>query len=49
MTPVVVAVIVRLILINALYVAAEFSAVSVRRSRLQQLAEEGDRLAPCAG
>ena len=45
MTPVVAAVIALLILINALYVAAEFSAVSVRRSRLQQLAEEGDGLA----
>ncbi len=31
-----------LILINALYVAAEFAAVSVRRSRIQQKAEEGD-------
>ncbi len=39
------AVIVLLILTNALYVAAEFSAVSVRRSRLQQMAEEGDGLA----
>ncbi len=38
-------VLVMLILTNALYVAAEFSAVSVRRSRLQQLAEEGDGLA----
>ena len=45
MDPVVVAVIAALILVNALYVAAEFSAVSVRRSRLQQLAEEGDGLA----
>jgi CBS domain containing-hemolysin-like protein len=45
MTLVVVAVIVLLILVNALYVAAEFSAVSVRRSRLQQRAEDGDRLA----
>jgi CBS domain containing-hemolysin-like protein len=34
-----------LILINAVYVAAEFSAVSVRRSRVQQLAEDGNRLA----
>ncbi len=41
----VVAVIILLILTNALYVAAEFAAVSVRRSRLQQLAEEGDGLA----
>src|SRR5687768_11494430 len=34
-----------LILANALYVAAEFGAVSVRKSRIQQLAEEGHRLA----
>jgi putative hemolysin len=34
-----------LILINALYVAAEFSAVSVRKSRIQQSAEDGNRLA----
>lgn len=45
MSLIVAAVVVALILINALYVAAEFSAVSVRRSRLQQRAEEGDRLA----
>ena len=45
MSPIVATVIVALILGNALYVAAEFSAVSVRRSRLQQMAEEGDRLA----
>jgi CBS domain containing-hemolysin-like protein len=38
-------VIVLLISINALYVAAEFAAVSVRRSRIQQKAEEGNRLA----
>lgn len=38
-------VILLLILINALYVAAEFAAVSVRKSRLQQLAEDGNRLA----
>jgi putative hemolysin len=31
-----------LILVNALYVAAEFAAVSVRRSRIQQRAEEGN-------
>lgn len=30
---------------NALYVAAEFAAVSVRRSRIQELASDGDRLA----
>jgi CBS domain containing-hemolysin-like protein len=34
-----------LILINALYVAAEFAAVSVRRSRVQQLAADGNSLA----
>jgi putative hemolysin len=45
MSLIVAAVIVALILVNALYVAAEFSAVSARRSRIQQRAEEGDRLA----
>jgi putative hemolysin len=39
------AIILLLILINALYVAAEFGAVSVRRSRIQQKAEEGNALA----
>jgi magnesium and cobalt exporter, CNNM family len=34
-----------LILVNALYVAAEFAAVSVRRSRIQQLAAGGNPLA----
>jgi putative hemolysin len=34
-----------LILLNALYVAAEFAAVSVRRSRIQQLANDGNPLA----
>jgi putative hemolysin len=34
-----------LILFNALYVAAEFAAVSVRRSRIRQLAEDGNPLA----
>src|ERR687898_3157183 len=34
-----------LILVNALYVAAEFSAVSVRRSRIRQLADDGNPLA----
>jgi len=34
-----------LILINAVYVAAEFAAVSVRRSRIQQLAADGNPLA----
>lgn len=39
------AVIAILVAINALYVAAEFATVAVRRSRLQQLAAEGNRLA----
>jgi putative hemolysin len=34
-----------LILVNAVYVAAEFAAVSVRRSRIQQLATDGNPLA----
>jgi putative hemolysin len=34
-----------LILFNALYVAAEFAAVGVRHSRVQQLAADGNRLA----
>ncbi len=34
-----------LILINSLYVAAEFSSVSARRTRLAQLASQGNRLA----
>ncbi len=34
-----------LIAVNAVYVAAEFAAVSARRSRIRQLAEEGNRLA----
>ena len=34
-----------LILVNAIYVAAEFAAVSVRRSRIQQLAADGNPLA----
>lgn len=42
---VVLSVIVALILFNALYVAAEFAAVGVRRSRVQQLAESGNALA----
>jgi CBS domain containing-hemolysin-like protein len=41
----IVGIIVLLIAVNALYVAAEFAAVSVRRSRVQQLAEEGNGLA----
>ncbi len=43
--PVVIVVIVALILVNAVYVAAEFAAVSVRRSRIQQLASDGNPLA----
>ena len=39
------AIIVLLILLTALYVAAEFAAVSVRRSRLRRLAEDGSSLA----
>ncbi len=38
-------VIVALLLINALYVAAEFATLSSRRARLAQMAEEGNRLA----
>jgi putative hemolysin len=38
-------VITALILFNAVYVAAEFAAVSVRRSRLRQLADDGNPLA----
>ena len=40
-----VAVIAILILLTALYVAAEFAAVSARRSRLRRLAEDGNVLA----
>ena len=39
------AVIVFLILLTALYVAAEFAAVGARRSRLRRLAEDGNALA----
>ena len=45
MSVVTVAVIALLISFNGLYVAAEFAAVSVRRSRVRQLAEEGNRFA----
>ena len=38
-------VVITLIVINAVYVAAEFAAVSVRRSRIQQLAADGNPLA----
>jgi CBS domain containing-hemolysin-like protein len=34
-----------LVLINTFYVAAEFSAVGVRRSRLEELAKKGNRMA----
>ena len=34
-----------LIAVNAVYVAAEFAAVSARRSRIQQLAADGNPLA----
>ena len=37
--------VVALILVNAIYVAAEFAAVSVRRSRVRQLAADGNPLA----
>ena len=41
-----VAVIVSLLILGtALYVAAEFAAVSVRRSRIRRLAEDGSTLA----
>lgn len=45
MTLIVWLVIIFLIAVNALYVAAEFSAVSVRRSRIHQLAEQGNQFA----
>jgi CBS domain containing-hemolysin-like protein len=45
MVPAAILVIAALILVNALYVAAEFAAVSVRRSRLHQLAEGGNPFA----
>ena len=38
-------IIVLLILLTALYVAAEFAAVGVRRSRLRRMAEDGHPLA----
>ncbi len=37
--------IIAMIAVNALFVAAEFSAVSVRHSRIRSLAEDGNRLA----
>jgi len=42
---VVLSVVAFLVLVNALYVAAEFGAVSARRSRIQELAAGGNRLA----
>jgi putative hemolysin len=45
MSPMTWAIIALLIFFNGLYVAAEFSAVSVRRTRIRQMAEEGNRLA----
>lgn len=39
------AVVALLILLNALYVGAEFAAVSARRSRLRRMAEDGNALA----
>lgn len=45
MSVVTLTVIALLIFFNGLYVAAEFAAVSVRRSRIRQLAEEGNRFA----
>ena len=42
---VIIAVIAFLIAVNGLYVAAEFSAVSARRPRLAQMADDGDNLA----
>lgn len=45
MSPFVWAVILFLIAVNALYVAAEFASVSARRSRIRNLAEDGNRLA----
>jgi len=38
-----IAIIALLILLNALFVAAEFSLVRVRRTRIEQLVEEGNR------
>jgi CBS domain containing-hemolysin-like protein len=42
-------VIVVLILLNGFFVAAEFSIIGVRRSRMEQLAEDGDRTAAWVG
>lgn len=45
MNPLIWLVVALLILVNALYVAAEFAAVGVRRSRLRRMAEDGHALA----
>jgi putative hemolysin len=45
LAPVAILIVTALILFNALYVAAEFAAVSVRRARIQQMAAEGSVLA----
>src|ERR1700751_1473628 len=45
MVLVAIVVITALILVNAVYVAAEFAAVSVRHSRIRQLAGDGHALA----
>ncbi len=46
MSPIIITLVVTLlILLNALYVAAEFSVVSARKAKLSMLADEGNRLA----
>lgn len=45
LAPAAILVVTALILVNAVYVAAEFAAVSVRRARIQQMAAEGSLLA----
>lgn len=45
MVPAAVLIVLALIAVNAVYVAAEFAAVSVRRSRVRQLASDGNPLA----
>src|SRR5713101_7565547 len=45
MVLVAIVVVTALILVNAIYVGAEFAAVSVRRSRIRQLAVDGNPLA----
>ena len=41
----IVAIVAIMILFNALYVAAEFATVSSRRTRISQMAGQGDRMA----